>query len=91
MFYIISYDIKDDKRRLKVMKLLKNYGSRVQYSVFECILPEEKITELRKKLNDLICKETDSVRIYSIPSNFECRIEIIGVGKVEKDEPYYFV
>ncbi|GAH67947.1 unnamed protein product, partial [marine sediment metagenome] len=32
MFYIISYDIPDDKRRQEIAKILLNFGDRVQYS-----------------------------------------------------------
>ena len=32
---IVTYDIHDDKTRTKFGKLLKKYGRRLQYSVFE--------------------------------------------------------
>ena len=38
MFILVTYDIKDDKKRNKVCNILKDYGNRVQYSVFECYL-----------------------------------------------------
>jgi CRISPR-associated protein Cas2 len=41
MFYLVSYDIPDDRRRTRLAKLLKDYGGRVQYSVFECLLNQE--------------------------------------------------
>jgi CRISPR-associated endonuclease Cas2 len=34
MFYLVSYDIQDDKARLEVMKYLKDLGYHVQKSVF---------------------------------------------------------
>ena len=34
-YYIITYDIRDDRRRDKIFKLLKGYVTPVQYSVFE--------------------------------------------------------
>ena len=36
MLYLISYDVTDDARRRHVMEALKDFGRRVQYSVFEC-------------------------------------------------------
>ncbi|MHC5821254.1 MAG: CRISPR-associated endonuclease Cas2, partial [Nostoc sp.] len=48
LFYVIVYDISCDKRRKKVSDLLSGYGQRVQYSVFECILNQNKYNELRK-------------------------------------------
>ncbi len=42
-FVVVAYDIPDDKRRLKVMNTLLDYGgTRVNYSVFECMLPINK-------------------------------------------------
>lgn len=54
MFYLISYDIPDDRRRVRVAKTLKDYGDRVQYSVFECILAGPLLGELmvKPKLSD---------------------------------------
>ena len=39
-YYIVSYDISNDKKRTKMLRLLKNYGVRVQKSVFECLISE---------------------------------------------------
>ena len=54
MYVLISYDIVDDKRRLKVMKFLKDFGKRVQLSVFECHLTEEQLAAVRSGMRDLI-------------------------------------
>lgn len=68
MFYIISYDIKDDKTRLKLFKLLKDYGTHVQFSVFEATLKKKQFDkmfqEIRSKIK--INKECDSIMIYSL-------------------------
>jgi CRISPR-associated protein Cas2 len=40
MFYLVSYDIPDDKKRTRMAKTLRDFGERVQLSVFECILDD---------------------------------------------------
>jgi CRISPR-associated protein Cas2 len=54
-FYLVSYDIPDDKRRARVFKLMRGWGERVQYSVFCCQLnPRERlelIEELKTRMN----------------------------------------
>ena len=54
-FYLVSYDIPDDKRRVRVFKLMRGWGERVQYSVFCCQLnPRERlelIEELKTRMN----------------------------------------
>ena len=55
-FYLISYDIPDDRRRARVFKLMRGWGERVQYSVFCCQLTPldrlELIEELKMRMND---------------------------------------
>ena len=62
MFVVVSYDMPEDKRRIKVMRALKNYGAHVQYSVFECALKEAAYKKMRARLADLISPRHDSVR-----------------------------
>ncbi|MGV2391312.1 MAG UNVERIFIED_CONTAM: CRISPR-associated endonuclease Cas2 [Microcystis novacekii LVE1205-3] len=50
MYFVVSYDISDDKRRTKIHNTLKSYGQRVQYSVFECDLTDTQYAKLRGPL-----------------------------------------
>lgn len=77
--YVVSYDITSDRRRNKIAKTLEGYGTRIQYSVFECRLPEKKYKEMYRKLMQLMADEEDgSIRIYSICGNCEGKIRTIG-------------
>ena len=65
--YVVSYDITSDRRRNKIAKTLEGYGTRIQYSVFECRLTEKKYKEMYRKLMQLMADEEEgSIRIYSI-------------------------
>jgi CRISPR-associated protein Cas2 len=90
-FWVISYDIKDDRRRLRVAKTLEDYGKRVQYSVFECILKEEHLNRLKRKLERLIKNEEDSIRYYKLCNSCKEKIMIQGQGKVTEDEEFYII
>ena len=46
MFYLVAYDISDDKRLREVAKLMEAYGKRVQRSVFECSLSKQRLADL---------------------------------------------
>lgn len=77
--YVVSYDITSDRRRNKIAKTLEGYGTRIQYSVFECRLTEKKYKEMYRKLIQLMTDEEDgSIRIYSICGNCEGKIRTIG-------------
>jgi CRISPR-associated protein Cas2 len=66
LLYVVSYDIPDDKRRTRVHATLKNYGTRVQYSVFECELEPARLAELRSRLAKLIEPHEDHLRYYRL-------------------------
>jgi CRISPR-associated protein Cas2 len=91
MFTIISYDIVSDKRRTKVMQLLKGYGTRVQYSVFECELSATAFSAIGRKIRDLIDPNTDSVRCYRLDGEAVQRIAIYGIGQVTTEPTHWLV
>ena len=48
-FYILAYDIGNDRRRAKIARLMESMGARVQGSVFEAYLkPDELESMLRR-------------------------------------------
>lgn len=62
---LVIYDITDNKRRSKFVKLLESYGKRVQKSAFEMILNQKQYDELVAKIPLYIIQE-DNVRIYKL-------------------------
>lgn len=91
MFFVISYDIADDKRRNKVAKCLENYGCRVQYSVFEIICERELIVKIIKELNEIIDTGKDSIRIYILCKECLESVKILGCGEITRDFEVYIV
>ncbi|MFN7932981.1 MAG: CRISPR-associated endonuclease Cas2 [Bryobacteraceae bacterium] len=57
--YLVSYDVREDKRLRRVAKTLEGYGVRLQDSVFRCQLTERGMEELRWKLSQLMKEEDD--------------------------------
>jgi CRISPR-associated protein Cas2 len=91
MFVVVSYDISSDKRRLKVMKLLKNYGNHVQESVFECEMRNKPYETMRTQLAKLIAPREDNIRFYFLDEDTVKKIEFIGNRPVERMQPYRIV
>jgi CRISPR-associated protein Cas2 len=89
MFYIISYDISDDKRRLQVAEILKDFGTRVQYSVFECILTEDQFLVLLRRLRSHLDLAADSLRCYRLCQACVDEIIVEGRGDVTREEDVY--
>lgn len=82
MFVVISYDIRDDKRRTRVFKTLKNFGQWIQFSVFECELDRANFLRLKDRLDHLIeADKEDSIRFYFLCEGCKRQIERIGGEK----------
>lgn len=54
--YIVAYDIANDSRRAKVAQILKEYGRRLQKSVFEIDVEPEDLDELRFRIGLMLAK-----------------------------------
>jgi CRISPR-associated protein Cas2 len=90
MFYVVSYDIPEDRKRDRVSKTLLDFGVRVQYSVFECILDGKLLEKMTAKLIKLISDE-DSVRIYALCAKCEGAAKVLGKGELSKDENVFIL
>ena len=85
--YLVSYDITKTKVRNKVAKKLLDYGKRVQYSVFECDIPEKRYAKMYSELMKLMKKEEQgNIRIYTICGNCIQKITTIGVPAESFDD-----
>ena len=91
MLILVSYDIPDDRRRTKLAHNLKDFGERVQYSVFEFLLDESQVGRLRERIEGLIDATEDSVRIYRFCADCGAKLEIVGLGVVTEDPKVYIV
>jgi len=80
-FYVITYDIPGNRRRLKMARLLERYGERVQYSVFEMWLTADEWKRLSKQIERLIAPQEDQVRVYRLCA--ACRERIVSFGESE--------
>lgn len=96
MLVLITYDVNTEtpagKARLrKVAKQCVNYGTRVQNSVFECILDTAQCLTLKAMLTDIIDEKVDSLRFYYLGNQKKAKVEQIGVSKgIHVDQPLIF-
>lgn len=69
MDVLVAYDIADtagagSRRLRRVAEVCAAYGSRVQFSVFECRMSPETLVRFLGELEDVIDPRADSVMIY---------------------------
>jgi len=90
MLILITYDVDTttkagEKRLRKVAKECVNYGQRVQNSVFECLLTEAQLVNLKAMLSAIIDNTADSIRFYYLGNNWQRKIE--SLGKITSFDP----
>ncbi len=90
-FILIVYDISSDKRRTKLHNTLLDYGTPVQYSVFECNLTKEEIGLMKKAIQRIVRPKKDHVRYYPICARCLKQVDVIGGADVLGDPPHALV
>ena len=92
MLILISYDITEDKVRTRLANKLKDFGPRVQFSVFEAdINTTEEMDKLRQLLKDVKLKKEDSIRLYQFCENCLKKVKIWGKGEITKDKEFHII
>ena len=84
---MVSYDVETvsegGARRLRrVARACRDYGQRVQFSVFECEVAPDQWVMLRARLLREIDPERDSLRFYFLGASGKRRIEHVGAKPV---------
>jgi len=85
-FILVVYDISNDRRRTKLHNLLLNYGTPVQYSVFECLLDENQIRKMKAAIRKIINPRKDNLRYYWLCAHCVKKIEAQG-GDIMLEPP----
>ena len=74
-FCVVAYDIKEDRKRARVSKILEKYGIRVNFSVFECMFTDIQLLQVQEKIKKILDKRSDTVIYYPICVN--CYTKVI--------------
>ncbi len=74
IFCVIAYDVADDKRRVRIVKVLEKYGVRVNFSVFECMFTESQYLKVQQLLKEKMKEKEDTIVYYPICVNCFTRI-----------------
>jgi CRISPR-associated protein Cas2 len=80
--YLVSYDICHPKRLRKVAEVCEGFGTRLQYSVFECPLDAMRLAQLKSQLAEAMNMDEDRVLFVSLgleSSNATLVIEALGL------------
>jgi CRISPR-associated protein Cas2 len=88
---VIIYDIPDDKRRTRIHRLLKQYGTPVQESAFEARLTARERQQLQREAKRLLDRSEDRFILYPIGREQERAIDCPGLPRPEVLTPGFFL
>ncbi|HHY92558.1 MAG TPA: CRISPR-associated endonuclease Cas2 [Firmicutes bacterium] len=93
MEILVSYDVATEseggpKRLRKVAQACKDYGQRVQKSVFECSVNDVQYERLKQRLLECIDEKEDSLRIYKLREPRTKYVETFGIDpRIDFNDP----
>jgi CRISPR-associated protein Cas2 len=83
VFYIAVYDIANERRLNKVLKIFRKYMHWVQNSAFEGELNSKQFHALVDELSKVIKKDEDSIIFYHAEEQKHIGKKIVGIEKNE--------
>jgi CRISPR-associated protein Cas2 len=86
---VAACDISDPGRLTKVAGIMKNYGERIRYSVFEMEISPERFTQLVGRVSAVLDPDADGVKYFEIRER--CLAAAIRLGRhaaLGSDEPW---
>lgn len=86
LFILVAYDISNDKRRTRLHNRLLDFGTPVQYSVFECLLDQESLKKMKQTVRKTVRPRLDHVRYYSLCLSCRNKIEVIGRKEITSEK-----
>lgn len=83
---LVTYDVNTTtqagRRRLRrACRLCKNFGQRVQYSVYAVTVTRAELETLEAQLVDLIDAEQDSLHLYTLPGGRDACLRTYGIDR----------
>ncbi len=89
--WLVCYDVRDDKRRTKLAKLMEQSCQRVQYSVFECPLDDHDLNhQLEKRWLPVLKLTEDNLRVYPLNAIAKETTRVYG-GEPPYEPPDYLI
>lgn len=79
--YIVTYDIRDQKRWRLVFKLMKAYGEWLQLSVFQCRMSRVRHADMIATLDEIIHHKEDHILILDLGPADKVDPRVTSLGK----------
>jgi CRISPR-associated protein Cas2 len=91
MNMIVAYDIADPKRLARIAKIMLDYGTRVQKSIFEVSITANAFKEMKERVESVIVWGEDGVKYFPLCEKCAGTVEIIGKGEFTDPDAEYYI
>jgi CRISPR-associated protein Cas2 len=91
MNMLVTYDIADPRRLNRVAKIMKDYGLRVQKSIFEVDVTIARFKTMRRRIEHELEPLEDGVKYFPLCGKCSGVWLHIGLGTVQWDENDWLV
>lgn len=91
MQYLVCYDIADAGRRDRVATALRDFGRRIQESVFLASLDGELAEKMRARVVGLLEDTEDVLHVFAVCDACLARTEAYGRAEIPKDRSFYIL
>ena len=91
MLRVIAYDIACPRRLRRAAEVCLDYGVRVQKSVFECWLDEDRFEQFWNRLQQAIKAEEDQVVAYTLDAGAARRRRTAGNMAIVSEKRSHYV
>lgn len=78
--YLVTYDIRDEKRWRRIFKTMKGFGEWLQLSVFQCRLSRRRHAELVQLLDGIINRRVDALLIIDLGPADKVKPRVTSLG-----------
>ena len=79
--YIVTYDVRNQKRWRRLFKVMEGRGAWLQFSVFQCRLSRRGLAEMTAALSEIIKHDEDHVVILDLGPADEVTPRVTSMGK----------
>ncbi|OZB62243.1 MAG: CRISPR-associated endonuclease Cas2 [Thiomonas sp. 13-66-29] len=88
---VMAFDVASDRRRYRLTRLLLGYGHRVQESVFEFWLDNDRLDRLLTRAAAILHPEQDRLVSYALTSDDLERIQTLGCTLPTPNPDYHLL
>lgn len=89
-YYLVCYDVSDEKRLRRVHKAMLGYGDPLQYSIYRCLLSDREKALMMTHLAEILHPRQDRLLIVNlgpVGQNLSERLEFIGAPLSDPELP----